>query len=811
MLIFKEKSQLLLAFTDIFIYIIHIMNIIEKSIRTLEFDKILAILSSFSRFEQSKRLCLNLKIASDVSVIQNQIDLTKEAKCILDLALDLPIEYVAQIDELLKSNIDTYLKEEEIYDVAKTIKTFRLVRNFLKENSPQDSLLNSIAVGLFSDKELEDKIFDTFDADLKIKHDATSELKSLYNSLKDNENNLKARVNELLNNPEFAKNLQEQIYTTRDDRIVFQVRASLKNKVDGIIHDVSASNQTFYIEPKQIVSLNNKIREIKANIHAEIIKILTNLTRQIKKNIDDIKCSEELLSQIDLHFSKARYSIKLNAVEPELVAHKYIKFVGMKHPLLIDYVANVVENDFEIGKDYNAVIVTGSNTGGKTVAIKTVGLFILMTKAGLFLPCQEAKIYPFEYVLADIGDEQSIAQSLSTFSSHMKNIIDIINYSNGKTFVVIDEICAGTDPVEGAVLAQVILEQLAHKDVMCCVTTHYGELKALEFSNNYFKNACVEFDTQSLRPTYRLIIGIPGLSNAILIASNLGLSKTLVDKAKDILVSQKDPSIMVVEKLQEMQQKLSENLENSDILAQNALSLKLDYEKKLAEIKKDKKKTVKVIKAKLDSELESTKVEIKEILNELRREKSEKIARRSYARIAKLEKQLRNEMYKFEEAEQYEEIDWNEIEIGGKVLLKELHQPVIILSFPDKNDNVIVQMGLIKTKIKKDKLAIFDEKLVSKPINRQKNKASFELAKMDMPSTLDLRGYRVEEALDCLELFLDKASLVNLTPVYVIHGHGTGALRNSIQDYLSTSPYVAKYRLGEPSEGGNGISVIDIN
>lgn len=787
------------------------MNIIKKSLNILEFDKILEILSSFSRFKQSKQMCLNLNVSSDISDIQKQICLTKEAKYILDQALDLPIEYVASIDAIIASSLNSYLNEQEIFDVAKTIKTYRLVKNFIKENSGQDSLLRDIALNLYSDKDFEDKVYNTFDSDLRVKKDATIDLKNLYISLKDNENNLKIKVNELLNNPDFSKNLQEQIYTTRDGRIVFQVRASFKNKVEGIIHDVSASNQTFYIEPKQIVPLNNKIREIKSNINAEIIAILTNLTKEIKKNIDDIKNSEELLTQIDFNFAKARYAVKLKAIEPEFVTHKYIKIIGMKHPLLMNYVDDVVANDFEIGKDYNAVIITGSNTGGKTVAIKTVGLFILMSKAGLFLPCAEAKIYPFEKVLADVGDEQSIAQNLSTFSSHMKNIIDIINLSDEKTFAVIDEICAGTDPVEGAVLAQVILEKLAKKGILCCVTTHYGELKALEFTNNYFKNACVEFDTQSLKPTYRLIIGIPGLSNAILIASNLGLETSLVDKAKDILVTQKDPSIIVVEKLQEMQQKLSQNLEDSDTLAQNALALKIDYEKKLAEIKKDKKKTIKVIKDKLDTELELTKAEIKEILNELRREKTEKIARRSYARLAKLEKNLREGLSKSDEAQQYEEIDWNSINIGEKVLLKELHQQVVILSFPDKNDNVFVQMGLIKTKIKKDKLALFDEKLVSKSINRFVDKGSFKLSRRDMSNTLDLRGYRVEEALDSLELFLDKASLVNLTPVYVIHGHGTGVLRNSIQNYLSTSPYVAKYRLGESSEGGDGISVIDIN
>lgn len=786
------------------------MKIAEKSLKALEFDKILEKLSAFAKLEQSKDLCFSLGIYSDISSIKTQINFTKEAKSVLDKALELPLEFVANVVQITKSTINSYLKEDEIMDVAKTIRTSRLVKNFLKENSPIEGLLNNAALELFSNKELEDTIFDVFDNELKIKQDATAELKNLYNSLKDSEQNLKTKVNEMLNNPTFSKHLQEQIYTTRDERVVFQVRASSKSKVEGIMHDVSASNQTFYIEPKQIVPLNNKIREIKSKIQIEIINILTNLTKLIRTNIYDIQKTEEILAKIDFHFAKARYAVKLKAIEPEIVSEKYIKFDNMRHPLLMQYVENVVENDFEIGNGYNSVIITGSNTGGKTVALKTIGLFILMTKAGMFLPCNEAKVYPFENVFADIGDEQSIAQSLSTFSSHMNNIIDILSESTSNTFVVIDEICAGTDPQEGSILAEVILERLAQKNVMSCITTHYGELKALEFSNSYFKNACVEFDIQSLKPTYKLIIGIPGLSNAISIASNLGLEKELSEKAKEILVSQKDPSIVVVERLQETQQRLAQNLNESEALKEEVRLLKIDYENRLSEIKKDKKKTAKFAKDKLENELSIAKNEIKDILTELRNEKSEKIARRSYARLAKLESAIRKGINEFDESEKYNEINWGNIMVGTQVILKELHQPVTILSLPDKIGNVFVQMGQIKTKIKKDKLALYNEKFLSKPTRRIQPKETFTYNKSDISNILDLRGHRVEEALDSLEIFLDKASLTSLTQVYVIHGHGTGALKSAVRGFLASSPYVAKYRPGETSEGGDGICVIDI-
>lgn len=787
------------------------MNILEKSRKSLEFDKIAEKLSNFAKTKQSKELCLAITPFDDIVKIKNELQCTREAKQILDMPSDIPIEFLADIAGIKKNMGVSYLAEDELIDVAKTLRTSRLVKKFLFDNLEEPSNIRNSAQNLLVDKMLEDKIFGTFDENLNIRQDATPELKGLFAALRDNEKNLKTTVNSLLNSTEFSKHLQENIYTTRDDRIVFQVMASSKSKVPGIVHDVSATNKTFYIEPAQIVPLNNKIREIKANIHSEMVKILAGLTSLVKDEINELELSEQILARIDYNFAKARYAVKIHAIEPDIVTHKLLEFENMKHPLLIGNVENVVTNNFEIGKDYKSIIITGSNTGGKTVTIKTIGLFILMAKAGMFLPCTMAKVYPFESVFADIGDDQSILQNLSTFSSHMTNIIEILNQSNEKSFILLDEICAGTDPVEGAVLAQVILEKLAQKDVMSTITTHYGELKALEYSNPYFKNASVEFNTTTLKPTYKLLIGIPGLSNAIAIATNLGLDKELTEKAKEIVVSTKDPSILVVEKLQETQAKLAQNLEEAEELKETSESLKSEYEDSLAQIKKDKKKTVKIIKDKFDRELLEVKAEIKNILEELRREKSEKIARRSYARLAQTEQKFRGKLSEYDEKQQYEEIYWAQVETGEKLLLKEMNQPVTLLVLPDKNDNVLVQMGNFKTKIKKEKLAPYDAAYERKEnVYRPSSLNKFELRKASVSSTLDLRGYKVEDALDSLEFYLDKASLANLACVTIIHGHGTGALKSAVRDFLSTSPYVAKYRPGEDSEGGDGVSVVDI-
>ncbi len=787
------------------------MDIETKTLNTLEFNKITEKISGFAKTSQSKALCLAAKPHNSVSDIKRELQFTREAKYILDLPAELPVGFVANVKKLQSTMMTGYLSEEELSDTAQTLRSSRLVKKFLNDNLEENSLLRTMAKDLISDRELEEQIFDTFDDALNIRPDATPELKGLYSSLKDTETNLRKQVNALLNNADFQKHLQENIYTTRDDRIVFQVMAFSKSKVPGIVHDVSASNKTFYIEPEAIVPINNKIREIKSQIHSELIRILVTLTNLVRERITEIALSEKLLTQIDYHFAKARYAIKIHAIEPEISESKIVAFEKMKHPLLIGNVENVVANDFELGKDYKSVIITGSNTGGKTVTLKTIGLFILMAKSGFFLPCTMAKVYPFRQIFADIGDEQSILQNLSTFSSHMTNIIEILNKSDDNTFVLLDEICAGTDPQEGAVLARTILEHLAQKGVYSTITTHYGELKALEYLNPYFKNASVEFDTNSLKPTYRLLLGIPGMSNAILIASNLGLASDIVEEAKNLLVSQKDPSILVVEKLQETQQKLSQNLQEAETLKEKSLSTQKEYEENLSEIKKDKKKTIKRIKDKFDYELLSVKAEIKDILDELRREKSEKIARRSYARLAGLEQKFRSKLDDYEEKTEYTEVQWDKVQVNDKLILKELNQVVTILGIPDKHGKVPVLMGNIKTQIKKDKLAAFDKKYEKKPNTYKPGSLeAFTLKKYSVSNTLDIRGYRVEDALDTLEGWLDEASLANISPVTVIHGHGTGALKSAVRDFLSTSPYVASFRAGNNSEGGDGVSVIEI-
>lgn len=787
----------------------------EKAYKTIEFDKVLEYLSEMAVSELGKKRCLDAFVYEDIFKIRHEIMLTTQARRVYDLGFGLPILDIKDISDsldALKSKVT--LATEEIYNVADILRTSRLTNKFLSKFEEEFPELASQGEPLFVNKELEDKVFDIFDSALNIKESASKELKNLHNSLRDTNKNIKNKISSLLSNSTFSSYLRDSVYTQRDGRTVFPVKAECKNKIQGIVHDVSASNQTYFIEPKELSELHNKVRELEVLIEAEIKRILRALSLEIGEFYNEIFISFKQLIEIDFIFAKAKYSAKIEAAPAEISEDKKILIKSMKNPILMRVKKDITENDFYIDKEKNCLIITGSNTGGKTVAIKTVGLFIVMARAGLHIPCQSAEIYPFKKVFADIGDEQSIIQSLSTFSSHMNNIVKIVNDSDSESLVILDEIAAGTDPAEGSSLAQAILEYLQKKGAFVVVTTHYGELKSLAYLKEGFKNASVEFDVETLSPTYKLLIGIPGSSNAISIAKNLGINEEIINLARKMHHEEKDNTAKVLEELQTTHHKLSETKKSVEESKENLKTLEDKLQDKIEDITKNKKKNIDVYKKKYETAIYNAREEIRDILKEIRKEKSEKIARRSFARLAGIETALRKNFQEDEEsfANKYIPIDWDNINIGDKVLIKDLNQEAELLSMPDKGKNVQIQMGLIKTSIKQNKLVTYDKKYV-KPLPKKYGlqKTSVSLSRFDLSQTLDLRGYRCEEALDELEAYLDKASLANLTPVYVIHGHGTGALKQIIRDYLDDSPYVAKYRAGEQAEGGDGVSVIDIN
>ena len=503
----------------------------EKSLKVLEWQSIIDTLKSYAVSEQGKLRCEKILFYTNFEKIKLELALTSEAKWFLDMVLVPPLDEIFDVEEFVKlAKIHTILKSEELFNIGKTLRASRLLASFIIKNSKQSPNLCELAQKLFSDREIEEHILSKFTPSGEIKEDATQKLKNFHQSLRDKNAYLKQKLNELIN--QFGSLLQETVPTMRGDRYVLAVKVENKAHVKGIVHDVSASGATVFIEPKQITPLANEIREIEIKIEAEIKEILTDMTMKVQEFADEILSGLKVLSEIDFIFAKAHYSVAIKGIEPELNKHKIIRLKRAKHPILLQLLDNVIPNNIELGKDFDTLIITGSNTGGKTVTLKTLGLLTLMCKAGMHVPCSEASIYPFDKVFADIGDEQSVMQSLSTFSGHINNLKEILNNANGNALVLLDEIGVGTDPQEGSALAQATLEYLHSKGAKTVITTHYGELKALAFERERFENASVEFDSETLKPTYKLNIGLPGSSNALSIARNLGIDDEIIENAR---------------------------------------------------------------------------------------------------------------------------------------------------------------------------------------------------------------------------------------------------------------------------------------
>lgn len=788
----------------------------NRMLKIIEFDKVLELLSNFAVSDLGKKRCLETTLSSDTKEIIKSQHLTTQAQNAYRISVtDIPVGNFADITNalaILKNKIT--LSVEDVKNVMETIVTSRKFNSFLNRFAQNEAELYKFCSKLYVFNEIEEKASTIFDSNFNIKETASPELKALYQSKRDTLENLKGTVSDLMKNSSFNSYLQENLYTMRDNRIVFQVKAESKNKVQGIVHDISQSGQTYFIEPKQIVGLNNKQRELDIEIENEIKKIIKELSAMLGEKYEEIKISFYTLIELDFIFAKAKYSTSIDACEPQICDEHIIELKSMKNPVLLSVLEKVIENDFYIGNPYKSIIITGSNAGGKTVVLKTVALALAMTRAGLHVPCFSAKIYPFKKIFAEIGDEQNIIQSLSTFSSHIKNIKEIIDNSDEETFILIDEIAAGTDPKEGASLAKAIMERFVEKNSLSLISTHFNELKSLPFNNNLFQNASVDFDVETLKPTYKLRIGVPGASNAFAIAKNFGIDTTIIDKAQENYKSEITDESKVLEELQQKYSELNKLTEDAQKLKANSETKYKEYNELLENLNSQKRKAIKDFKRRYEDNLQDAKGQIKKVLENLNHHKTKDNAINTYKKLsqkgAKISQSLADEFSKVDV--KYTELKKEDIKIGAKAIIKGLDTDVTIHSLPDKNGNLKILVGQLKSTIHITKLAKSlkrQKDIIKKKINLGNSK--FVIERINMSPKLDLRGYRVDEALSELDAFLDKASVVNLSPLEIIHGHGTGQLRLAIREYLNDSPYVAKYRQGEDSEGGNGVTIVDIN
>ncbi len=790
---------------------------IDKTLKITEFDKVLEILGSFAQSALGRERCLAARPSDDRETVIKNLKITTQAQNAYRLSGNtLPISNIADIEQTekkLKNRLTVSVEElKNLYDL---LKTTRYMSGFLNKYAKDEPELYSYCATLFPSKETEEKVEKVFDENFNIKETATLELKSLFQSKRSLQDNLKDTVNSLLNNPSFSQYLQEQLYTSRDGRIVFQVRAEAKNKIAGIVHDVSQSGQTFYIEPKQIVDLNNRIREAESAIEAEIAKIIKQLSADFADICDNIYASFKTLIELDFVFARAKYSVSIDACEPEITEKRVVELKSVKNPVLLSVLDNVVENDFSIGTPYSTIIITGSNAGGKTVTLKTAALSVLMAKTGLHIPCFSAKIYPFKKIFAEIGDDQNIIQSLSTFSSHVKNLKTILDNADSDTFVVIDEIAAGTDPKEGACLARAVMEKLNELGAFSLVTTHFSELKSLPFNNKNFQNASVDFDVATLKPTYKLRIGVPGTSNAFAIAKNFGIPDEITKKADEYYQSEITDESKILASLQAKYSELGRLTEEARALKMQSEEKFTQYNKLLEELNAQKRKTIKDFKRRYEDNLQDAKSQIKKVLENLNHNKTKDNAIKSYKKLSEKGAKTAARVNKeFDEVNiKYEELKAEDIAIGKKAVIKDLDTDVTIASLPDKNGNLQVMVGQLKTNVNIKKLAkaLKQKKDIIKRKIALSNSTKYIVERVTMSPKIDVRGCTVSDALQDLESFLDKASMINLSPIEIIHGHGTGQLRQAIRDYLDDSPYVAKYRPGEDTEGGNGVTIVDIN
>lgn len=787
---------------------------LEKSVRILEFDKILYMLSSYAQTEGAKKRALSLTPSANVQTVLRRQELTDNAKAMSGIKGAPSFNSIPEIlDTVEKAEKNSILSPREILDVATVLHTSRLLLEYIHTDAIKPCTLSEIFERLVPNKALENKIFKAIIGEDLIADDASPALADIRRKIRYQTNKIRETLQSYLIG-EKAKHLREALVTMRNGRYVLPVKAEDKNDVKGLIHDTSGTGATLFIEPLSVVEANNELRTLMGQESAEIERILAEFSAEIADFGMQLSANYRNITEIAFCFACSELSYKMNAVRPVFNDKKEVSYQKARHPLLD--ALTVVPINVSLGNEYSMLVVTGPNTGGKTVTLKTLGLFALMAQSGLQLPCDYANICIFDGVFPDIGDEQSIEQSLSTFSSHMVSIVNILGSSTEKSLVLFDELGAGTDPIEGAALAQSVLENILSKRALCAATTHYAELKAFALNTDGVSNASCEFDINTLKPTYRLIIGSPGKSNAFLISQKLGISDAIINRAKELISDDSRSFESVIERLEatrleldkerEAAQKERQEFDAFKNSAEKELKFKLANAEKESEAMLEKARQM-IIGAKASAEFVFTK------LDKIQKEKDAKDFSSKYSSV---KKDLRAKLsFDDDIYNPIEEIDENyvlprNLVKGDKVILRNLGSEGVLLENPDKNGNVTVQAGVVKTKTNIKNLALSTNKSTptaskSLPQNKQKVFVTKEFS-----SSCDVRGKNIEDAWIDIDKYLDEAQMFGVKSVTIVHGKGTGALRKGLWEFFRKDHRIKKYRNGEYGEGDFGVTVIEL-
>ncbi|RKD32539.1 endonuclease MutS2 [Thermohalobacter berrensis] len=789
----------------------------DKTLNVLEFGKIINMLVQKAESSLGKDLATNLRPISNINKVQVEQQETDEAVKLIIRRGRPPLGGIHDISfELKKAAIGSALSPGELLKVADTLRAARNLRNFMKKDKDknEDESYPNIK-GLISQlkvyREIEDRIFNSIISDEEISDNASSTLRNIRRQIGNKNQEVRDKLNSIVNSSKYRKYLQESIITIREGRYVVPVKQEFKGNFPGLVHDQSASGATLFIEPMAVVELNNQLKELKIKEQKEIERILSELTEMVAEVEESLRENQKILGKLDFIFAKAKLSLSMNGTKPVLNNKGYINIKKARHPLLDPEV--VVPIDIYLGKKFKTLVITGPNTGGKTVTLKTVGLLTLMAQSGLQLPVNSgSEIAVFNNIFADIGDEQSIEQSLSTFSSHMTNIIDILKSIDDNSLVLFDELGAGTDPTEGAALAMAILDYLHEKEVRTIATTHYSELKLYALTNEEIENASVEFDVETLSPTYRLLIGVPGKSNAFEISKRLGLQDFIIEKSKEFISRENIQFEDVLASIEKDRRKVEQNREETEKLKSEIKRLKEELAKKKSKIDKQRERIIREAKEEAKKILKEAKEESDKIIKNLRKI-STSIEKDKNRKIEEAKNKLKSKLDNIE-GELAENILHRKskkppknLKPGDTVKVLNLNQTGSVMTEPDEDGNLTVQVGIMKINVHISNLekSNSEEKKVeigTKKIIRHKTKS--------IKQELDIRGKALEEAMLEVDKYLDDAYIAGLNQVTIIHGKGTGVLREGIRQLLKKHKHVKKHRLGKYGEGGSGVTVVEL-
>ena len=771
-------------------------------IENLELYKVFDQIKPYCQTNKAKDIIDDLKPSTDIVHIEHMLLEVEEAYQAIVKLSEIPLGgFRDKTDAITRASIGSILSIEELYDVANGLS---VVRNVIKYKATLEGLkakldnLNEYFSKLTQDKKIEDQIFQAITPDLKIADNASMDLFRIRKRIKMEETHLRNFMNSYIMNK--SNMLQENLITMRDGHYTIPVKAEFKNAIKGIVRDSSSSGTTYFIEPEEAYKISVQIDLIRQEEQKEVNLILKNLSLLVNSISDSLIVNYKNLIKLDVIFAKAMYALKRDMVKPNINDSGIINIKSGAHPLIDPEV--VVKNDVILGKDYDTIIITGPNTGGKTVLLKMVGIVTLMMQSGLFVPCKENTLLNvFDNVFSDIGDEQSIEQSLSTFSGHMTNVSEIINKLSYNSLVLLDELGSGTDPKEGASLAIAIIDYLTKKGARVITTSHYSDLKAFAYNNPRIINASVEFKAETLKPTYKLQIGVAGRSNAILISKRLGLKEEILEEASKVFNDSQSDTSSLINKIDEENEKISSIKEeyNHKINEYNTRLNELKHEK--AQIQANYDKIVKKAQKEAQKILEEAKVKSEEIIKELNELKS--IQYYEEHKLANAKHKVRNL-----NVESKDEVIFNEeIKVGDSVFIRSYQRTGEVKKI--KGNKYEVQVGQFTIVFEKDDLTI-DAEVKAKPAKQKikKKPISTVTKSSNAKMTLDLRGFRYEEVGPEVDRFIDQALISNIEMLYIIHGFGTGAVREAVYAYLKKCSHVKSYRYGGEGEGLNGCTVV---